>query len=185
MKCLISTDVGCSSVRVEPLSLANSIDQRSWVTNRLGFNQGDPLSIRKVHYCIHKRPSFVSVLSYINLIRFNSIVPFISRSSKWFPSGLTTNTIPCILHSLPILSFSMWWIEYRIWWEVHIMNLLIMAFFTSFLFYLSLRYRFSPHHSVLRQEKSIVFPKQKRLSITRIEKKTSRISFYSTKFTIF
>lgn len=99
MKCFVLTAVGYSSVRVEPLILANSIEQRSLETKRPSINQEDPsiLCNPKVHYCVHKRPLLFPVLSYINLVHVNIIVPFMARSSKWFPLGLTTNTMHIFL----------------------------------------------------------------------------------------
>ena len=91
----------------------NSMEQSpSSEANRFSASQEIPRILRnpKVHYCIHKRPPPVPILSQINpvhvptyflKIHFNIILPFTPDSSKWlFPLGFPNKTLYAPLLSL-------------------------------------------------------------------------------------
>jgi hypothetical protein len=100
----------------------------SWETNSHSASQKISCISRntKVHYRVQKRPPLVSILSqmhpvytlpsYFPVIHSNILYPSMPRSSEWsllFMSSdqklcMHFSSIPCVLHTLPILSYYKW-----------------------------------------------------------------------------
>jgi len=126
--------------------VANSVEQSpSWESSRSSASPEIPhiLWNPNVHYCIHKRPAPVRIMSYINPVpanashflkfNFHIVFSFISRFSKRSFSLRSPHQNPVCASPLhhtyhvPRLLHSSWF--YRpnnIWWGVQIIELLPM-----------------------------------------------------------
>jgi len=102
-----------------PLFMTNSIKQSPWETNSSSGSQeiSQLLWNLKIHYCVHKSPPLVPILSQMNplhtfppcfsKIHFNIILPSAPRSSLqvlWTKFHMHFSYLLCVLHAPPTSS---------------------------------------------------------------------------------
>jgi len=142
--------------------LSNSMDQSPyWEANSHSASQKIPRILwnSEVHYRVHKGPPLIRILSYYN------ILPSTPRSSEWsLPFKFSNQNTVCIYHPsdaccMPLLSHSPWFDHSNnIWWSVQVMKLLIMQSSLASCFFLSLRSKYSPQHTVPKHPQFMFFP---------------------------
>jgi hypothetical protein len=150
--------------------LTNSMEQRpSGEANSHSASQEVPRLLwnPKVHYCVHKNPSLVPILSQMNAVHnfsphfsttnSNIILPSISKSSEWsLPFRFSDQSFVYILHLsdacyMHRTSHSPWFDHYNnIWWSVQVMKLLTMQSSPASWHFFPLRSKYSPQHPVIK-----------------------------------
>jgi hypothetical protein len=98
-----------------------------------------------------------NTLSYFFKIHINITLPTMYRFSSWYFSFWRLHQKPICIHLLPHASYlprpySPPWLDHcnYIWLRVQIMKLLIMQFYRSSSYFIHLRSKYSPLHSILK-----------------------------------
>jgi hypothetical protein len=149
----------------------------SWEAVNCAATQEFPSILRNpaVHYCVHKSPPLIPILSqidpvnnipsYLSKIHLNTVHPLTSWSSSWSLSFWLSHEYPkCILlllysYYIPCPSYHPWLDHSNYTWKrLNVMKLLITQLSPTSCLFISLRSKYSFQHFVLKHPQSMFLP---------------------------